>query len=74
MAGVLGIPTPKDDIDGADVAHVYWTEKNLARIVAYCEKDVITTARIYLHYTGQKDLWPAVQLTQVPWAAAAPAR
>lgn len=67
LAGVFGIPSPKDDIDGAQVAEVYWQDKNLSRIVQYCEKDVITTARIFLHYTGQKDLWPAVQLTQVPW-------
>jgi hypothetical protein len=70
LAGVFGIPSPKDDIDGSQVAHVYWTEKNLARIVTYCEKDVITTARIYLHYIGQKELWTTVQLTQVPWPAA----
>ncbi|MEJ7658213.1 MAG: hypothetical protein WKG07_00605 [Hymenobacter sp.] len=44
--------------------------KNLGRIVVYCEKDVITTARVYLHYTGQQELWPEVQLTQVPWVAA----
>ncbi|RZK23685.1 MAG: 3'-5' exonuclease [Hymenobacter sp.] len=69
LAGVFGIPSPKDDIDGADVARVYWTDKDLGRIVAYCEKDVITTARIYLHYIGQKDLWPTVQLIQVPWQA-----
>jgi hypothetical protein len=67
LAGVFGIPSPKDDIDGSQVAHTYWVEKNLARIVAYCEKDVITTARIFLHYSGKKTLWPEVQLTQTPW-------
>ena len=70
LAGVFNIPSPKDDIDGSQVAQVYWQEKNLGRIVAYCEKDVITTARVYLHYTGQQLLWPEVQLTQVPWAPA----
>ena len=73
LAGVFGIPSPKDDIDGSQVGHTYWTEKNLARLVTYCEKDVITTARIFLHYTGQKELWADVRLTQVPWPAAAPA-
>ena len=71
LAEVFGIPSPKDDIDGAQVAQVYWEEKNLGRIVDYCEKDVITTARIFLHYSGQKDLWSSVQLTQVPWQGAA---
>lgn len=69
LAGVFGIPSPKDDINGAQVARVYWQDKDLSRIVQYCEKDVITTARIFLHYAGQKELWPDVQLTQVPWQA-----
>jgi hypothetical protein len=70
LAGVFGIPSPKEDIDGSQVAQVYWQDKDLGRIVEYCEKDVIATARIFLHYAGQKELWPAVQLTQVPWQAA----
>jgi len=68
LAGVFGIPSPKDDIDGSQVAQVYWQDKDLARIVTYCEKDVVTTARIFLHYTGKKNLWPIVQLTPTPWA------
>ena len=48
MAHVLGIPTPKDDIDGSQVANVYYEEKNIERIVTYCEKDVVTVAQILL--------------------------
>jgi DNA polymerase elongation subunit (family B) len=48
LAYVLNIPTPKDDIDGSDVARVYWQENNLDRIVTYCQKDVLTVARLYL--------------------------
>ena len=48
MAHVLRIPSPKDDIDGCQVAHVYCKEKELSRIVEYCEKDVITVAQIIL--------------------------
>ncbi|MDA9843912.1 3'-5' exonuclease [Flavobacteriaceae bacterium] len=48
MAHVLGIPTPKDDIDGSQVANVYYEEKNIERIVTYCEKDVVTEAQILL--------------------------
>jgi len=69
LAGVFGIPSPKDDIDGAHVGHTYWVEKDLARIVRYCEKDIITTARVFLHYTGRKELWPLVTLTPTPWPA-----
>jgi uncharacterized protein YprB with RNaseH-like and TPR domain len=48
LAHVFGLPTPKDDIDGSQVAGVYWQEKNLERIVTYCEKDVVTLVQVYL--------------------------
>ena len=44
LAHVLGVPTPKDDIDGSMVWEVYWKEKNLERIVVYCQKDVVTSS------------------------------
>jgi DNA polymerase elongation subunit (family B) len=46
LAAIFDIPTPKDDIDGSMVAEVYWKEDNLNRIKTYCQKDVVTTARI----------------------------
>lgn len=48
LAHVFGLPTPKDDIDGSQVAGVFWEEKNLERIVTYCEKDVITLVQVFL--------------------------
>lgn len=53
LAHVLGIPTPKDDIDGSMVWEVYWKEKNLERIVTYCQKDVVTVAQILLKMNGE---------------------
>ena len=53
LAHVLGIPTPKDDIDGSMVGDVYWKEKNLKRIAEYCQKDVITVAQVYLRIMGE---------------------
>ena len=53
LAHVLGIPTPKDDIDGSMVGDVYWKEKNLKRIAEYCQKDVITVAQVYLRIVGE---------------------
>ncbi|MBQ0153083.1 MAG: ribonuclease H-like domain-containing protein [Chryseobacterium sp.] len=47
MAHVFGIPTPKDDIDGSMVSSIYYIEKDLQRIVDYCEKDVLTLANIF---------------------------
>ncbi len=50
LAKVLGIPSPKDDIDGSMVHSVYWVEKDLERIVLYCQKDVITMAQVLLRF------------------------
>lgn len=54
LANVFNIPTPKDDIDGSDVARVYWEDKDLDRIVTYCQKDVITVARLLLRFKGEE--------------------
>ncbi len=53
LAHTLGIQTPKDDIDGSVVWEVYWKEKNLQRIVTYCQKDVVTVAQILLRMNGE---------------------
>jgi len=53
LATVLGIPTPKDDIDGSQVASVYYEEKNIERIKTYCEKDVLTVAQIFRRFRGE---------------------
>jgi DNA polymerase elongation subunit (family B) len=51
LAALFGIPTPKDDIDGSMVGSVYWEEEDLERIRVYCEKDVITLAKVFLKIT-----------------------
>ncbi|MCK9423126.1 MAG: 3'-5' exonuclease [Bacteroidales bacterium] len=53
LATVFGIPTPKDDIDGSDVAQVYWEEHDLKRITTYCQKDVITIVNLFLRFQGK---------------------
>jgi len=50
LTSVLGIPTPKDDIDGSMVAGVFYNEDNIKRIVFYCEKDVLAVARVLLRF------------------------
>lgn len=52
LAAIFNIPTPKDDIDGSMVKEVYYKDQNIQRIVAYCQKDVITTAQILLRFKG----------------------
>ncbi len=56
LATVLGIPNPKDDIQGSDVHWVYWQEKDLKRIQTYCQKDVLTTAQILMKFKGMPSL------------------
>jgi len=50
LANVLNIPTSKTDIDGSMVQDVYYNNKDLPRIVAYCQKDVIVVANIILKF------------------------
>jgi hypothetical protein len=50
LTSVLGIPTPKDDIDGSMVAGIFYNEDNIQRIVHYCEKDVLAIARVLLRF------------------------
>ncbi|WP_316761513.1 3'-5' exonuclease [Pedobacter aquatilis] len=58
LAAILNVPTPKDDIDGSMVRQVYYEEKNLPRIVTYCQKDVITTAQVLLKFKGMDIISP----------------
>lgn len=53
LAALFGIPTPKDDIDGSQVARVYWEENDLERIKTYCQKDTLTVAQLLLKYKGK---------------------
>ena len=52
LAYSLGIPSPKDDIDGSMVWSVYWKDKDLDRIMTYCEKDVEALTNVYLRMKG----------------------
>ncbi len=53
LTHIFNIPTPKDDIDGSQVAKVYYEEKDLERIIKYCEKDVIATIQLLRKYKGE---------------------
>ena len=50
LTHILDIPSPKQDIDGSEVANVYYKEKNLSRIVEYCERDTIAVAQLLLRF------------------------
>ena len=54
LCAIFDIPTPKDDIDGSEVANVYYLEKDLDRIVRYCEKDTLALTNLMLRYKGEQ--------------------
>ena len=66
LAHILGIPSPKDDIDGSMVNSVYWAEKDLDRIAVYCQKDVVTLAQVLLRMHCQPLIKPE-QVEYKPW-------
>jgi len=53
LTSILGIPSPKDDIDGSEVAEVYYKKKDIDRIVTYCEKDTVAVAQILLKFNNE---------------------
>ena len=53
LSALFDITSSKDDIEGSDVARVYWREKNLKRIVTYCQKDVISIVQLFLRYQNK---------------------
>ena len=56
ITATLGIASPKEDIEGKDVAAVYWQGHELDRIVRYCQRDVVTVARILMRLKGETAL------------------
>ncbi len=56
LTHIFNIPSPKDEIDGSEVWHVYWKDKDLRRIVKYCQKDVVAVARLLLTLRNEGEL------------------
>ncbi|WP_289053654.1 3'-5' exonuclease [Carboxylicivirga marina] len=53
LTTIFNIPSPKDDIDGSQVAAVFYEENDVERIARYCEKDVLATAQLFLRLKGE---------------------
>lgn len=53
LCAVFDIPTPKDDIDGSQVAKVYYQDGDLDRIIRYCEKDTLALTNLMLRLKGE---------------------
>ena len=48
LTNILGIESPKEDIDGSQVSRVFYEENDLERIAKYCENDTIAVAQVLL--------------------------
>ncbi len=53
LTSILGIPSPKDDIDGSKVSTVFYKENDIDRIVTYCEKDTVAVAQLLLRFNNE---------------------
>lgn len=52
IATAMGLPSPKDDIDGSEVSKTFY-KGDVDRIARYCEKDVHTVSNVMLRMMGQ---------------------
>ena len=59
LTNVLGIPSPKEDIDGSEVRDVYYIDHGLGRIINYCERDVVAIAQVILRLRQEELLTDA---------------
>lgn len=51
LATVLGLPSPKQDMDGSKVSDAYYAGE-IDKIAEYCEKDVLTVANVVMRFMG----------------------
>lgn len=64
LTNILGIESPKGDIDGSQVSQVYYEDHDLERIAKYCEKDTLAVAQVLLRFMNL-DLLEEEQLIRV---------
>jgi DNA polymerase elongation subunit (family B) len=54
LTNILGIASPKEDIDGSQVGKVFYEDNDLERIANYCENDTLAVAQIYLRFLNMQ--------------------
>lgn len=57
LAQLLGIPSPKEEMDGSQVAETFYAG-DYEKISAYNCRDIITTARVFCALKGFRDIEP----------------
>lgn len=64
LATLFNIPSPKNDMDGSEVARVFYEDRDLERISRYCQQDVLTVAQLLLRFKSLPLMQPAdIQFT-----------
>jgi 3'-5' exonuclease len=58
LSKALGIPSPKETLDGSKV-YPYYRAGKLAEIIAYCKRDVDSTRQVYRRLTFANGTGPA---------------
>ena len=58
LTTIFNVTNPKDDIDGSQVATVYYQDNDIDRIIKYCEKDTVSVAQIMLRLRREPILEP----------------
>lgn len=58
LAHLFGVPSPKEDLRGEDVKHVYYKEGDLERISDYCKRDALTVAQLFLKFRNESIIPP----------------
>jgi 3'-5' exonuclease len=53
LAGIFDIPSSKNNMDGSQVNSVYYREHALEKITAYCLRDVVVLAQLYMRLQGR---------------------
>lgn len=61
LAKVMGVESPKVNLDGSKVGAAYWKEGRLEDIKDYCELDVVTSAKVFLRINGSDDVAKVVR-------------
>jgi len=63
LATIFGIESSKKDLDGSMVNKVYYKDKDIEQIEAYCKQDVCVTANLFL----KLNLLPVIPETNITY-------
>ncbi len=48
LATIFGITSSKSEMNGSQVSHVYYVEKNMPKITKYCSADIVVLTQLYM--------------------------